>query len=147
MSQFVQPLASRFHAYRSAPFNLLAAGTNIQFNAKDFDVLNEYNNVVNYRFTPIRVGTYRIKASVGFVGVVVGNGLHTLRIRDSSGADIVTSTYYEAPNGSDQTFNCSRIFRSTPNNWYYVTYMNATGAPRVGVANTTATFFEAYRVA
>jgi len=57
---FVRPSAGQTVTFATA--------TKIQFNTKDFDTNNNFDNTTNYRFTPTVAGYYQISASLRATG-------------------------------------------------------------------------------
>jgi len=56
-----------FSAYQSTLQSVSnGVATKIQFQTKDFDTNNNYDNATNYRFTPTVAGYYQINATVQF---------------------------------------------------------------------------------
>ena len=59
-----------FRAYLSSNQAIGASiETLVQFDTEDFDPLNEYDNVTNFRYNPQREGYYLIVAQIGYTGV------------------------------------------------------------------------------
>lgn len=54
--------------YRSGSTQAVSNGTatKVQFNSKEFDTTNAYDNSTNFRFTPQKAGRYRINATILF---------------------------------------------------------------------------------
>lgn len=54
-----------FSAYQSVAQSLAAnTWTKIQFQTKEFDLTNDFDNVTNFRFQPTKAGYYQVNASL-----------------------------------------------------------------------------------
>ena len=63
-----------FSAYQSSNSQTIASSTftKIQFNTKEFDTANCFDNTTNYRFTPTVAGYYQVNACVGLFSNATG---------------------------------------------------------------------------
>ena len=63
-----------FSAYQSTTQSIpnAAPGTKLQFQTKEFDTANAYDNVTNFRFTPLVAGYYQINGSYSESGTAAG---------------------------------------------------------------------------
>jgi len=60
-------VAPAFSAYQSSAQTITAATyTKVQFQTKEFDTNNNFDNATNYRFTPTVAGYYQINSSIQF---------------------------------------------------------------------------------
>jgi len=88
-----------FSAYLSTNQTIsTGTDTKVQFNTKTFDTANAYDNVTNYRFTPLVAGYYEVTVSVrDQTGASVG----TIRANIwKNGSVISTSIVNNSTNGN-----------------------------------------------
>lgn len=71
--KFNKSFQSRFQAYLGA-VQLIPSGvgTRVNFNAVQFDPLNEYDEAILYQFTPLEAGYYYLEAGLQFQAMLGG---------------------------------------------------------------------------
>lgn len=122
------------NAYQSLPDNVV---TKIQFNAEDYDVQNEYDNVTNYRFTAKKAGLYVFGASVEFRSVTVGD--FCVMYMFKNGAYLAVMAYDAAVTEYHQTAG-SAADKAAINDYYELFVRHKHGSA-VNIGNTTASCF------
>jgi hypothetical protein len=69
-------VAPAFSAYANASQTINnVSATKIQFNTKEFDTNNNFDNVTNYRFTPTVAGYYQVTSQVNYVAGLISNAI------------------------------------------------------------------------
>ena len=104
------PKQSGARAYRSGNVLNLAnqTPTKIQLNAESYDILGEFDNSTNFRFTAIEPGYYQVNAAVRFYSIIADK-FYSLRVY-KNGADYTTgdshssSTFPLSINISDEVY-------------------------------------------
>lgn len=98
-----------FSAYQSTSQTLANnVATKVQFQTKEYDTANCYDNTTNYRFTPTVAGYYHVTASMGFASgasartlfYVFKNGVVWKRLYDTT-----PTIGYVVAGGCDMYFN------------------------------------------
>ena len=86
-----------FSAYQSVSQTGIANATNtkIQFQTKEFDTNNNFDNVTNYRFTPTVAGYYQVNAGVAWLAAYTSAILSVFKngVAYKDGTSINAGTY------------------------------------------------------
>ena len=80
--------ATKVRAFRSTSQSLSSeTWTKVQFDSESFDVLNEYDNVTNYRFTASKAGYYYVTGTIYLRLYTTGN-LAELKLMKNGATDL-----------------------------------------------------------
>lgn len=99
----VSAFSSRVSAYATSATGLSGGETKITFQGEDFDGLGEFDQGVNYRFTPTEAGYYQVTAQVSIsVAEVVGteikkNGTTVLATAKGTTSSLAAKLIYLLP--------------------------------------------------
>jgi hypothetical protein len=103
-------------AYRNINIQAIppATYTKLALNAKDFDLLSEFDQVTNYRFTALTAGYYFVSASVRWETSPAGVLFYTSFVK--TGAYVAWRSL-KAVGGSTFSTHCSCLLQMAPGNY------------------------------
>lgn len=131
-----------FSAYQSVAQSLAAnTWTKIQFQTKEFDLTNAFDNVTNFRFQPTTAGYYQINALVSHGGSsnMVGLSVYKNGNRAKDGT-------FAYPSGSGTQANLSAIIYLNGTTDYAEIYSYITANLSL-LATANNTYFQAHYIA
>lgn len=132
--------APAFSAYLNGSQSIASAtATKIQFNTKEFDTANAFDNTTNYRFTPQVAGYYQINA---FYAVYPSSGsLSSLYIfLFKNGSQFKRN--YTISSMSEASISISHVVYMNGSSDYLEVYAQTTGtSPTVYGSATSQTYF------
>ena len=140
-----EPYKSKIRVYRTTSDQSITLGTTVKvaFNAKTYDVLSEFDEVTNYRFTAKKAGYYLIHCQLGFHTLVAG-GSYALRIH--KGGSEITEHYFYAPNADYYTATCSDIVYLNAGNYIEIFAENNTVKTAKLTASSVFTFLAIHKL-
>jgi len=137
---------SYFYAYQTGggqlvPNNVL---TKVTLDGELEDSLAEFDSVVNYRFSPRRLGIYLLNAQVGFLHPAVGFSALVEIISAIDGVLVESTSYVVTANWSRTQATTMR--RLDAGDTLDLWVLQVSGAPRVIATLPRRTFFQGQRV-
>lgn len=133
-----------FSAYQSSLQTISSnTVTKVQFQTKEFDTANCFDNVTNYRFTPNVAGYYQIVGCTYFNTSLTTGEIYTTLYKN--GASFKTLSDWSASTAQLYTMNGSCIVYANGSTDYFEIYIyQNTGSSKVMYAGNTAVYFQAF---
>lgn len=112
-------------AYRDTPNQIIPTGsiTKIQFNAKQYDILSEFDAISLYRFTPLRSGYYFISLQLRWATPVISKEYYLYVYKNT--AQWSFNYYYTPTAGTFIMLYCDLVYLAVGDYMEFAVYHNA----------------------